>query len=181
MNAPRGPDTLTTERLVLRRPQLADAEDIFTRYASDPEATRLIGWPRHRSVDDTRAYLQSDADAWARGPAATYLVAERETGTLVGSTGFVFETPYRAMTGYVLARDSWGRGYATEALQAIVRAARPLGVRRLAALCHRDHRASARVLEKCGFSLEGTLRAYAIFPNLAVAEPQDVLSYSMVV
>ena len=56
----------------------------------------------------------------------------------------------------------------------MVETARPLGVRRLYALCHHEHRASARVLEKCGFSLEGSLRASAELPNLQPGEPQDV-------
>jgi len=47
------------------------------------------------------------------------------------------------------------------------------------ALCHREHRASARVLEKCGFALEGQLRAYAEFPNHKPGEPQDVPCYAI--
>jgi RimJ/RimL family protein N-acetyltransferase len=178
-NGPRAPETIETPRLRLRRPRAADADAIYTRYASDPEVTRLVGWPRHTSVEATRAFLEFDADAWAHSPAAGLLIEARDTGILIGSTGFLFETPYRAMTGYVIAKDLWGHGYATEALQAIVETARPLGVRRLFAYCHRDHRASVRVLEKCGFSREGVLRRYAIFPNLNATEPQDVCCYAI--
>jgi [ribosomal protein S5]-alanine N-acetyltransferase len=177
--APHGPEQIRTPRLVLRRPRASDAEAIFTRYASDPDVTRLVGWPRHTSVDDTRAFLQFDAGAWEQSPAASYLIEARDTGALLGSTGYLFEAPYRAMTGYVLAKDAWRFGYATEALQAVVVAAPALGVRRLFALCHHEHRASARVLEKCRFSLEGVLRRYAIFPNLDPNEPQDVLCYAI--
>jgi len=179
MSAPRGPETLTTGRLLLRRGRSTDAEAIFRRYASDPEVTRLVGWPRHTRLEDTRGFLEFDAGAWERSPAGGYLIESRATGALLGSTGFLFETPYRAMTGYVLARDAWGLGYASEALGAIVEAAPPLGVRRLFAVCHHEHRASARVLEKCGFAFEGVLRRYAVFPNLDPLEPQDVLCYAM--
>lgn len=179
MSAPRAPEALTTARLRLRRPHAADADAIFSRYASDPEVTRLVGWPRHERVDDSRAFLRHSDEEWARAPAGAYLVESRETGELLGSTGFLFEAPYRAMTGFVLARDAWGRGYATEALGAMVETARLMAVRRLYALCHHEHRASAHVLEKCGFSLEGRLRAYAEFPNHKPAEPQDVLCYAI--
>src|SRR6185503_581245 len=178
-SGPRAPDAVTTPRLVLRRPRPSDADAIFERYAGDPDVTRLVGWLRHQSVDDTRAFLQFSDAEWERAPAGAYLIESRETGALLGSTGFVFEAPYRAATGYVLAKDVWGRGYATEALRAMVETARPLGVRRLYALCHHTHRASARVLEKCGFSLEGCLRAYAEFPNLQADEPQDVACYAI--
>jgi RimJ/RimL family protein N-acetyltransferase len=53
-------------------------------------------------------------------------------------------------------------------------------VRRLYAVCHHAHRASARVLEKGGFTLEGVLRRYAEFPNLAAGERADVLCYSRI-
>jgi N-acetylglutamate synthase-like GNAT family acetyltransferase len=46
----------------------------------------------------------------------------------------MFETPYRAQTGYVLAKHAWGRGYATEALGAMTALARQAGVRRLYAV-----------------------------------------------
>jgi RimJ/RimL family protein N-acetyltransferase len=97
---------------------------------------------------------------------------------MLGSTGLGFETPQQAATGYVLARDAWGAGYATEALAAMRDLATRLAVDRLYALCHPEHRASARVLEKCGFLLEGTLRAYTEFPNLAPGVPADVRCYA---
>ena len=94
---------------------------------------------------------------WSRWPAGPYLIESRSDHKLLGGTGLGFETPSRAVTGYVLARDAWGNGYATEALTAIVNIAEGLGVVRLYALCHPDHPASARVLEKCGFRLEQRL------------------------
>ena len=52
-----------------------------------------------------------------------------------------------------------------------------VGLRRLYALCHPDHPASWRVLEKCGFTREGLLRRHSEFPNLRPGEPGDVLCY----
>jgi RimJ/RimL family protein N-acetyltransferase len=178
--ATAAPERIETERLLMRRPRLSDADSIFARYASDPEVTRFMAFPRHRSLEDTRAFLEWSEAEWGRWPAGPYLIEAREGGTLLGSTGFAFETPRRAATGYVLARDAWGLGYATEALGAVVAAARPLGVRRLYALCHPDHEASAHVLEKCGFVREAILRRHSVFPNLAPDEPGDALCYAIV-
>lgn len=171
---------LDTDRLVLRRPEAKDAPAVFERYASDPEVVRYVGWPVHGAIADTQAFLAFSDAEWKRWPAGPYLIESRTDGRLLGSTGLAFETPYRAATGYVLSRDAWGSGYATEALHAIVEIARPIGVRRLYAICHWQHRASWRVLEKCGFTREGTLRRYAEFPNLAPGEPCDVLCYSLI-
>jgi len=176
----KAPDRIETARLVLRRPQAADAEAIFERYARDPEVTRYVGWPAHQSVADTRAFLAFNDAEWARRPAGPYLVESRSDGVLLGGTGLAFETTSRAATGYVLARDAWGKGYASEALQAMVGLARDLGVRRLYALCHAQHRASWRVLEKCRFVREATLRQYMAFPNLAPGELCDVFCYATI-
>lgn len=180
MSPATGPDDVETERLVLRRPVPPDAPAIFTRYASDPTVTRYLGWPMHRSIEDTRAFLTFAEDEWERWPAGPYLVIERASGQLIGGTGFAFETPFRAATGYVLAADAWGRGYATEALRAMVSMAPRLGLRRVYALCHTQHRPSWRVLEKGGLAREGVLRRAYEFPNLAPGDPQDVFCYSIV-
>jgi ribosomal-protein-alanine N-acetyltransferase len=174
----RGTERIETARLVLRRPRAEDAAAIFARYASDPEVTRWLGWPRHSSVADTEGFLAFDEGEWTRAPAGAYLIEARDGGALLGSTGFGFETPSRAMTGYVLARDAWGRGVATEALTAIVDLAPTLGILRLHAQCHVAHTASIRVLDKCGFVREGVLRRYARFPNSGVDGPLDTLIYA---
>ena len=175
----RAPDRFQTRRLILRRPRPEDAEAIFSRYASDPDVTRLLSWPRHGSVDATRAFLEFSDLEWARWPAGPYLVESREGGALLGSTGFAFETPQRAATGYVFAKDAWGKGYATEALGGVIEIARGIGVVRLYALCHPDNSASRRVLEKCGFAREGILRRHSEFPNLGPGGPCDVVCYAV--
>jgi len=140
------------------------------------EVTRFVGWPRHSSIGDTDAFLEFSAGEWSRWPVGPLLIESRSDGTLLGSTGLAFETPTRASTGYVLARDAWGFGYASEALRSVVALARGLAVTRLYALCHPSHAASIRVLERCGFGCEGLLATQRVFPNLG-DKPQDVASY----
>ena len=174
----KAPETITTDRLLLRKPEGEDASDIFERYANDPEVTRFLAWPMHNSIDDTRAFLEFSDAEWDRWPAGPYLICSLTDGSLLGSTGLAFEVPFRATTGYVLARDSWGQGYATEALIAMRNLAADLGVERLYAMCHPEHRPSRHVLEKGGFEFEGTLRRFSEFPNLQPGVAQDVVSYA---
>jgi RimJ/RimL family protein N-acetyltransferase len=176
----KAPEELGTERLQLRRPKPADAEAILARYASDPEVTRFLSWPTHRTVSDTLAFVAYSEGEWQRWPGGPYLIFSKEDGRLLGGTGFAFETPFRASTGYVLAQDAWGRGYAREALRALVDLAPHLGLRRLYAVCYVEHAASARVLEACGFEREGVLRSCFEFPNLTPEEPLDVFCYAAV-
>lgn len=187
------PERIETERLMLRRPVLRDAPAIFARYASDPEVTRFLGWPRHRVLEDTHAFLAVSDAAWRRFGVGPYIIELRADGALLGATGLELDAahvglrrvsrsppasaPECAMTGYVLARDAWGRGYATEALRAMVYLATSLGLLRLQSLCHPEHHASQHVLEKCGFERDRAEARRFEFPNLRPGEPLEVLSY----
>lgn len=176
----RAPERIETARLVLRRPVATDAEQIFARYSADSEVTRFLSWPRHRTVEDTKTFLEFSNAEWSTWPAGPCLIESRETRQLLGSTGLAFETPHRAATGYVLAKDAWGRGIATEALDAMVGVARSTGLHRLYALTHKEHEASQRVLEKCAFIREGVLSRHSEFPNLGAFGPCDVYCYARV-
>lgn len=170
----RAPESFSTARLRMRRPTIADAPEIYARYASDPEVTRFMGWPRHLSVADSEGFVRWSDAVWAVAPAGPYLIEEVATGALIGSTGLDLEAPWRAATGYVLARGAWGRGFATESVLAMVALAEALQLPRLYAVCHVEHRASSRVLQKGGFVFEGILKRYIVFPNHGDAGPSDV-------
>ena len=174
----KAPERIETARLILRRPTVDDAAAVYERYAGDVEVSRYMAWQLHRSADMTRAFLEFSDAEWTRWPGGPYLIESRDTGELLGGTGLAFETRYRASTGYVIARQAWGLGYATEAVRAMVDVSRDVGVVRLYALCHVDHEKSARVLEKSGFTREGILHKYLEFPNLAPGEPADVYCYA---
>lgn len=176
----KAPELIETERLLLRKPKRSDAQAVYDRYASNREVTRYLSWPTHRSVADTVAFLAMSDDEWQRWPAGPYLVLTRANGkteALVGSTGLFYKSPTRAITGYVFAKNAWGLGYATEALQAMVKVAQQTGIERLEAICHAEHQPSAHVLEKCGFAREEVRREHFVFPNLKPQKKSDVFSY----
>jgi len=149
---------------------------MFATYASDPEVTRYLGWPRHASLAATVAFVSDTLDEWRELGTGTYLI-ERD-GVLLGSTGLHVEGPDHVSTGYALGRRHWGHGYATEACRAMVELARSRGPGRLDAHCHAAHHASARVLEKAGLALEAVLPAHIVFPNLGPAL-EDVRLYAL--
>jgi RimJ/RimL family protein N-acetyltransferase len=173
-------ETLHTSRLLLRRPTVADAGAIFDRYASDPAVTRYLIWPTHRSVADTELFVAFSEEEWGRWPAGPLLVFSAADGRLLGGSGLGFESLHQASTGYVLARDAWGLGYATELTGLMVELAAALGVSRLTATCHHAHTASRHVLEKSGFTNDGILPRHVVFPNIS-RQLQDAYSYSRVI
>jgi len=162
---------------VLTPPRSGDAGPIFERYAGDHEVTKYLGWPRHQTVADADAFVAFSIAEWERAGAGPYLIRARGDGRLLGGTGLQIETGGEAVTGYVLAKDAWGQGYATESLTAMVELARAIGVALLSALCHPDHRASWHVLEKCGFARRAGWSQQVVFPNLGPGGACTVLRY----
>jgi RimJ/RimL family protein N-acetyltransferase len=173
------PHEIRTERLVLRPPSEADADLMFRRYSSDPEVCRYMSWCPHRSIDDTIAYLRKKTTDAGLGEVTRRLIFCRVSGELLGSIGGQFDN-YRFQFGYCLARDAWGRGFATEASRAFVAAAMSdPAIWRVQAFCDVENRASARVLEKVGLMFEGILKRYLMMPNLS-DEPRDMFCYAKV-
>src|SRR5512145_1038527 len=116
----KAPEQIQTERLLLKRPIPQDTELVFARYSSDPEVTKYVAWQKHDSSEEAKTFITFSDSQWKKWPAGPYLVFSKDHGMLLGGTGLHFETPKKAATGYVFAKDSWGKGYATESLYAMV-------------------------------------------------------------
>jgi RimJ/RimL family protein N-acetyltransferase len=153
---------LTTPRLRLRPFTAADREAIHAVY-TDPDVMRHVGHGPHRSAVDTDAALQAFARTLAARGISFLAVEERASGRLIGDAGLypVDGSPDEVELGYTLARDAWGRGYATEAAQALVEHARTaLDVARVVATVDPANAASRHVLEKLGMTASGERVAY---------------------
>jgi RimJ/RimL family protein N-acetyltransferase len=173
------PEQIETERLTLRWVTESDANEIFVRYAQDPEVTRYLVWRPHQSIADTTEFIREMIGARAEGKRFLWLIRLRETGQVMGAVGLRPEA-HIAWLGYCLARNSWGRGFATEASRAVVEAALAIdAIWRVQATCAIENAASARVLVKVGMKFEGILRCHILLPNLS-DNPIDVRIYARV-
>ena len=124
---------LETKRLILRPPELSDAETIFRSWASDDDVTRYVSWSRHRSVDDTKTWLEAAVAGIESDADYQWVFVHKETGGLIGSGGFALNKE-RGMheLGYVLMKKYWRQGFATEAARAMVDfAVNTLGIKAL--------------------------------------------------
>lgn len=173
------PETFVTNRLRLRPPELSDAETIFNSYATDAEVTRYLIWQPHKDIEETKAFLSRAAEGWLTGNDYSWAITLKETGELIGMVGLRIHE-FKADLGYNLARRFWGKGFATEAVTAIVSwaLAQPQ-IYRVWAMCDVDNPASARVLEKVGMKREGIMRRSQMHRGVS-NEPRDSYCYAIV-
>ncbi len=157
------PVRLSTARLVLREYVEDDVAAVHA-YAGDPEMTRYMAWGPN-TERDTREFIREASAARAAAPRLIYdlAVTLRDGGRLMGGCGLRISEPRHrgGFIGYILHRDAWGRGYASEAAGALVDFGfGTLGLHRIYAVCDPANAASARVLEKLGMRREGLLREH---------------------
>jgi len=147
--------TITTERLLLRRSVSADAGAISS-YRSDPEVHRYQGWERtDRDGIDLEIQEMAGRAPGEPGGWVQYSVQDRETGALVGDVGLSpADEPDTIKVGYTMAPVFQGRGYATEAVAALVDYAFDmLGAEVVRAYASEENTPSIRVAEKVGMRL----------------------------
>ena len=148
---------LTTNRLVLRHLELGDLDALYALYR-DPEMRRYFP-DGIRTFDETREELEWHQHGHPRHPElGLWATVERETGKFLGRCGLLpwtIDGSLEVELAYMIAKDHWGLGLATEAAQGIVRYAREqLGRTRLICLITHGNIASTRVAEKVGMSYE---------------------------
>ena len=170
--------TLTTERLVLRPPKVADAPAIYDGYARDPDVARYVIWTPHASIAETDEFLQHFVASAERDDSYPWVMTLRRERSVIGAMHLRVHRPW-AEFGFNIARAYWNRGFGTESVQAVIEFGLGLpGIERIQAICHVENEASRRVMEKAGMRLEGVLRRYLVFPNLGEAA-QDVFMYAV--
>ena len=162
---PRRPTLpVETDRLRLRSLQPADAERLFEIYG-DAETMRHVGRTGRpiADLDATRRAVDTIRRNEAMHGFGLWAIEEREGDPLVGVAGLAWVEGHGpdVEAAYILRRDRWGRGYATEALREVLRIGHgELGLERIVALAYMENDASRRVMGKAGMRPDGTVEAY---------------------
>ena len=142
-----------TERLLLRPGWAEDAPELARAIADEQVVRNLATAPWPYALADAEAFLAAPRD-----PAMpSFLITERTDGAprIVGACGLGRRPSGAVEMGYWIARQHWGKGFATEASRALIDIAKALKLPRLEASHFVDNPASGRVLEKLGFVATG--------------------------
>lgn len=151
------PPVLATTRLRLRPFTQGDAAPLF-RIFSDDEVVRFWSVGAWTDIAQAEEMIEEAMLAYREGGLSRYAIVLADTDELIGICnlrGF-FEQNRRCELGYALGRAHWGRGYALEALEALLgHAFSALDMNRIEADIDPRNDASARLLERLGFRREG--------------------------
>ncbi len=149
---------LTTERLILRPWEEADAPSLY-EFAKDERVGPIAGWPPHKSIESSLGVIKTVFSA-----PETYAVCMKSDNKAIGCVGIMTgKYANRALDekegeiGYWLGVPFWGRGLMPEAVDRMIRHAFcDLELDALWGGYFDGNKRSKRVLEKCGFKFHHT-------------------------
>lgn len=152
---------LETARLRLRSISRADCGDWLAALQSPGAIDWLSDFETSPRLEDVQGFVDWADAIFAEQSGIRWALTFKPNDKLIGTCGFHFYEPVhsRAEIGYELHSDYWRRGLMSEAVQAVMRFCfDSLSLHRLAADTTEGNAASAALLQKLGFSLEGVLR-----------------------
>lgn len=154
--------SLRTPRLLLRPFSMEDAPEVARLCGDRAIAETTLAIPHPYELAHAIDFLAGRPESFESGRAVDFALTLQENGALVGAIGVMIEREHsRAEVGYWIGVPYWGRGYATEALRAVLAwGFENAGLQRIFAHVFPRNAASARVLEKAGLKPEGTLRRH---------------------
>lgn len=172
--------TLQTTRLTLAPYTESDLEDIFA-YASHSEVPKYVPWEAHKTIDDSKKFLDFIKQSTRLIPGRLFYVFAvrlKESGRVVGSIDFKNVNPCSGQIDYALGFDHWNKGIMSEAAEAIrdwAFKSLPEMVR-LQAFCVSGNVGSSRVMEKIGMIREGMRKKAFVLKG----KPVDLIDYAIV-
>lgn len=159
-----GTKEIETDRLLLRRFTKADAQAVYTNYASDDLAIKYLTWPSHQDVSVTEAILDTWVEGYGDLSQYKWAITLKEQpgealGDITASIPHDLEKIDACEIGYVLSPKYWGQGYMSEAMKAVTEyLLKEAGFNRVIARHDVANPASGKVMQKAGLQFEGIHR-----------------------
>lgn len=153
--------SLETDRLILRPLRMEDAVSVF-EYACDPEVTTYVTWDAHKTINDSRAYIEMAMVEQQKTPLYPLaIVFKDKPDQVIGTVGIKpGSNRYEADLSYLIARKHWRKGLVFEAAHALVNLAfAEYGFKRIYAWCVKENKASSSLMKKLGMRFEGCFRS----------------------
>ncbi len=158
-----GTQRIETDRLILRRYVIEDADAMYKNWASDSEVTKFLTWQPHSSVDVSRSIIEDWLKEYSDEKYYQWAIVLKDNGNEpIGGISVVHMNEDISMVhiGYCLGRAWWRRGIMSEALKAVMDFMfDTVEVNRVESRHDPMNPNSGKVMQKCGMKYEGTLRS----------------------
>lgn len=158
-----GTKHIETERLILRKFEYADDDDMLKYWVSDPAIQSMYSEPVYTNKQEVKELLNKYISSYEKDDYYRWAVILRETGQCIGQIAYflVDNNNHFAEIEYCIGRPFQRKGLATEATKAVIQ----YGFNKInlhkVQICHKSiNIASRKVIEKCGLVYEGTLRDF---------------------
>ena len=144
--------TFSTNRLFLRTTEQKDLDTVAAIWG-DIEGGKYLPDPYYKSGDEVAEILDDDPDC----PVFYFVAFRTGSDEIIGtcSLGLENSDAHEYSIGYDVKKDYWGNGYAGEMVHTLIDFARSLGIKSITAPVAKENKASNRVMEKCGFFIDG--------------------------
>lgn len=158
-----GTQTIETERLLLRRFEYADDDTMLRYWIADERIQSMYAEPVYTTKEEVKELLNKYISSYKNEDYYRWAIILKESGECIGQIAYflVDSKNHFAEIEYCIGAEFQRRGYATEATKAVIR----FGFEKMhlhkVQICTKEiNIPSKRVIEKCGFTYEGTLRDY---------------------
>ncbi len=154
--------SLSTHRLFLRPFELSDAADVQRLAGDRAIADMTLEIPHPYDIEMAQRWISTLPGKFERGEEIVFAVTIRESARPTGAVGLELTPRFeRAELGYWISKDDWGKGYATEAAEAVISYGfTTLALHRIHATPFKRNPASMRVLQKLRMKYEGRAREH---------------------
>ena len=154
----KGTQRIDTQRLILRRATMDDANAMYHNWAKDPQVTRFLTWPAHSSPEVTKTVLQDWVESYGKSDYYQWLIVLKDSDMgPIGSISVVSldESQSKAEIGYCIGSHWWHQGITSEALAAVIAFLfEQVGIQCVEARHDVNNPHSGAVMRKCGMKLQ---------------------------
>ncbi len=158
-----GTQTIETERLILRAFTYEDASSMMNNWAGDDYVQKMYGEPSYKTLEKVNKLLDKYIGGYSKKYFFRWAVIEKSTGECIGQIAYflVDTSGHFGEIEYCIGTAYQGKGYATEATKAVIDYGfNKIGFHKVQICVRPSNAPSKKVIEKCGFTYEGTLRDY---------------------
>ena len=170
---------LETERLILRRFTIEDAEGVYNNWGTDSECNKYLNWNLHQNIEETKEIIQKWISEYDNG-SYHWIVELKDSHEVIGSlcAVHIHKKDYNVEIGYCYGSKYWKNGYATEALRRVIEFfLNDVGFFLVEARHISGNPASGRVMQKSGMHKDAVLKNRRI--NKYTKEFNDLIVYSI--